>query len=248
MILLKTFFSRKWLLPSLFVIISMLTMIRLGIWQLDRLQERRQANAVLMQTLQTEPLTLTADMALPDEIASLKDRAVVATGQFDLEQQVVLLVQSWNGRAGVHLITPFLLDEQTAVIVNRGWVPQADYEDGNLAQYDLVGPTQLDGYVVLSQPFSRYGDAEAQPTGPQTELYRIDVDQLQEQLPYRLLPFVVWQNPAANQSPPFRTAVEIDLSEGPHLSYSIQWFFFTTILGIGYALYVNNTLKQPPPS
>lgn len=248
MLLFKTFFSRKWLFPTLFVIISMLTMIRLGIWQLDRLQQRRQANVVLLETLSSDLLPLSADMPLPTDITNLKDRSVIGQGEFDLDQQRVLLVQSWNGRAGVHLITPFLLDDsQTAVIVNRGWVPQADYEEGNLAQYNITGPTTLEGYVVLSQPFSRYGDTNQQPSGPQTELYRIDVDQLQTQLPYRLLPFTVWQHPTDNQSPPFRAALDIDLSEGPHLSYAIQWFFFTAILGGGYAIYVHKTLHPPQP-
>ena len=38
--------------------------------------------------------------------------------------------------------------------------------------------------------------------------------------------------PAAN--------VEIDLSDGPHLSYAIQWFAFATILLVGYAAYVRS--------
>ena len=29
-----------------------------------------------------------------------------------------------------------------------------------------------------------------------------------------------------------------ELSEGPHLSYAIQWFAFALILGIGYPLFV----------
>lgn len=106
--LLKAIFSRRWIVATMLVIVGMAVMMRLGVWQLDRLAQRRAANAVLTAVLASEPLTL-ADMSLPTDPSGLKDRQVMANGAFDLERQVVLLVQNWNGRAGVHLITPFLI-------------------------------------------------------------------------------------------------------------------------------------------
>lgn len=229
------------------VIVGMVVMVRLGIWQLDRLAQRRAANAVLTAVLASEPLSL-ADILLPADLSGLKDRQVAADGEFDLERQVALLVQNWNGRAGVHLITPFLVaGEETAVLVDRGWIPQADYDNGQLAQYDETGLVQLKGVVALSQPLSRYGDAAAQPEGPQAQVYRVDVSMLQKQMPYDLLPFYVLQAPEGKVTPPLRAEPQIDLSEGPHLSYAIQWFLFTLILGTGYLLYVYKGLEKPGP-
>jgi surfeit locus 1 family protein len=237
--LIKAIFSRKWMVVTGVVILGMAVMVRLGIWQLDRLEQRRAANAALLAVLASEPLQLN-DWPLPEDLESLKDGEVVATGEFDLERQVVLVVQNWNGRAGVHLITPFLLDDETAVLVDRGWVPQADYDNGKLGQYDESGLVQLEGYVALSRPLPR----NAQPEGPQREIYRVNVASLQEQLPYELLPFYVLQAPEGNTTPPFRAEPEIDLSEGPHLSYAIQWFLFTAILGGGYLIFVHKSLQS----
>lgn len=246
--LVKMIFSRRWIGATIIVMIGMAVMVRLGIWQLDRLEERRAANVVLAAVLAAEPLTLTGE-PLPEDLAGLADRKVAARGEFDLDRQVVLVVQNWNGRAGVHLITPFLIEgTDTAVLVDRGWIPQTAYETGQMAQYDEVGPIELDGTVALSQKLSRYGDPNSEPTGPQTELYRVDVTQLQAQMPYDLLPIYVRQAPIGNEAPPFRAEPEIDLSEGPHLSYAIQWGLFTMILGIGYLIVVYRSLGQKEES
>jgi surfeit locus 1 family protein len=250
--LLKAIFSRRWIVATLVVLLGMALMLRLSVWQFDRLEERRVANAALTAVLNSSPLTLTEP--LPTDVAEWKDRQVAAEGEFDHEHQVTLLVQSWQGRAGVHLITPFVLDgldtasqkPLRAVLVDRGWAPQTDVDNGNLAIYDETGPVRLTGVVALSQPLSRYGNPELEAEGPQTAVYRIDVSRLQEQMPYQLLPFYVIQAPppAGNTAPPLRELPEVDLSEGPHLSYALQWILFTFILGGGYLIFVRRSLQK----
>ena len=67
---------------------------------------------------------------------------------------------------------------------------------------------------------------------------------LRAQMPYELLPFYILQAPTGNEAPPFRQKPEIDLSEGPHLSYAIQWFLFTLILGGGYLFLVRKKIQE----
>lgn len=251
--LLKAIFSRKWIGPTVVVLLGMALMVRLSIWQFDRLAERRAANAVLMATLASESIVLTGE-PITDDVAQLKDRQVVAEGEFDLENQVVLLVQSWQGRAGVHLIAPLVIagtdtanpKPLRAILVDRGWIPQTDVDNGNLAIYDETGPVRLTGVVALSQPLSRYGNPELEAAGRQTAVYRIDVPRLQEQMPYDLLPFYIIQAPppAGNTIPPLRELPEVDLSEGSHLSYALQWLLFTCILGGGYLIFVYRSLPE----
>ncbi len=69
---------------------------------------------------------------------------------------------------------------------------------------------------------------------------RGDVDPvaLRDSVPYRLLPFVVQQLPPATASyrplPPGLVRWPIpELSDGPHLSYAIQWFSFAVIIIVG---------------
>ncbi|MBE2199665.1 MAG: hypothetical protein IAE79_13705, partial [Anaerolinea sp.] len=46
-------------------------------------------------------------------------------------------------------------------------------------------------------------------------------------------------------SPPYRAIPEVDLSEGSHLSYAVQWLLFSLILGGGYVYYVIKDGRTP---
>ena len=232
----KTLFSRRWLIPTIVVVLGMLLLARLGVWQLDRLEERRAENAELEAVLTASPLNLNADFAEDD---LRKNREVVVDGVFDVDEQIVLLLQPWQGQAGVHLVTPLLFDGgTTAVLVDRGWVPESDYLTGNLSQYDPPESGQVVGYLTPSRP---YMDADQRPDGPQSEWYRLDIEAIQPQLPYSVLPLYITQQPPAdgNTEPPYQAEREVDLSEGSHLSYAIQWFLFSGLLAIIYIAYVS---------
>ena len=150
--LLKTLFSRRWLGGTLLVLFAMGLFARLGIWQLDRLAERRVQNEQLRAVLDSPSLDLAEP--LPDTAVSLENRLAMVTGQYDFAQERILLLQSWQGRPGVALVTPLLIAEldNTAVLVHRGWVPQAEYEAGQLAKYQTeTGDVQVAGYLALGQ-------------------------------------------------------------------------------------------------
>jgi surfeit locus 1 family protein len=74
----------------------------------------------------------------------------------------------------------------------------------------------------------------------------VDVAAIEAQLPYALLPIYLQQVPPTdgNDSLPFQGELEPDLSDGPHLSYAIQWFIFAAILGVGYVYFVDNRTEH----
>lgn len=238
----KALFSRKWWWVTLLVIVMMGVLARLGIWQLDRLEQRRARNAEVIAALEAPPLAL-GEETLPQDLTTIRDREVVATGRYDFDEQVLLKLQSWQGRAGVHLITPLVLDGDTAVLVDRGWIPDAEAVPENIGAFAEPGTVTVEGYAELTQTL-RGGASE--PEGPQAEWYRIDIEGIARQMPYELLPIYVLQAPApdGNSELPFRSEPEIDLTEGPHLGYAIQWFIFSAGLGIGYVLFVNKSLQE----
>lgn len=239
-LLFRTLFNRKWWWVTLVVIAGVALLVRLGIWQLDRLEQRRAQNAQLVQALEAPPLEL-AEAPLPQDLEALEDRKVVVRGQFDFEQQMALKLQNWRGRAGVHLITPLLIEgRDTAVLVDRGWIPEAEAAAANWSQFDEPETVTVNGYGALPQTLSRSSGSESS-SGPQKEWYRVDVAAMEEQLPYELLPIYVLQSPEGDNTTvlPFRDEPEFDLSEGPHLGYAIQWFAFSLMLAVGYVVYVS---------
>jgi surfeit locus 1 family protein len=236
----------------------MLMLARLGIWQLDRLAERRASNAQLAAALSAAPIDLNTALdgytalAPGDVPADLADRDVTVAGEYDFAQQRVIVLQNWNGQPGVHLLTPLVLaggadGRPTAVLVNRGWIPEAEREAGHHFT-NAAGPQTITGYVALTETLRRRTAESVAPATPNDEIFRVDIAALQEELPYRLLPFYVMAAPGAgDEALPMAIAKEIDLSEGPHLGYAMQWFIFSLGLGAGYVLYVNHSLRRATP-
>ena len=94
------------------------------------------------------------------------------------------------------------------------------------------------GLARLSQARTLFllpADPTASPAAPRLDAwFWINIPQIQGQMPYPLLPFFVEAAPLADQSIlPVSGYDDIDLSDGPHLSYAIQWFSFTAILIAG---------------
>lgn len=233
--MIRLLFSRRWWSATLLVLLGIGVMLRLSIWQLDRLGQRRAANEAWRQTLTAAPLHLN-DARLPADLAALENRAATVTGVFDFASQMALLVQTWQGQPGIHLVAPLRLSgSETAVLVDRGWIPQTAADPSQWAQFDEAGEVTLSGYLALSQTVSRK-TAVPTPTAGQTGWYRLDIAAMQTQIPYPLLPIYFWQAPSATTPPtlPYRVAPEITLTEGSHLNYAIQWLLFSLILGGGY--------------
>jgi surfeit locus 1 family protein len=176
-----------------------------------------------------------------DDPQNLRYRSATVRGVFDHSQEVALQGQNWQGQPGVNLITPLVIKgSQQAVLVDRGWVPTEAAESNQWARFATTGPIEFTGLIKLSQP-----RLNAPPlTEPERAIFRVDIERLQRQIPYDLLPFFIVQAPTPGQTGlPYRTNTDIQLSNGPHLGYALQWFSFTLILGVGYIRYLHQNTQ-----
>lgn len=233
-------FHRKWLLTTLLVFLGTALCIRLGIWQLNRLESRRAFNAQVESMRVLPPLDL--NQVGTASIAEMEWRSVKVAGEYDFENQIVLRNQYYGDQYGYHLWTPLLFDG-TAVLVDRGWMPA----DGNSApsdwrKYDEPGIVNIAGQIRLGQTKPALGGvADALPeNGVRLEIWNNgDVEHITGQLPYPALPVYIQLNTDESDSePPIPFQPEIELTEGPHFGYALQWFTFASILFIGYPVYL----------
>lgn len=241
MMLLKKMFGRSWLLATLLVFAGTALCIRLGIWQLDRLEQRRAFNAQVTSMRSAEMLNLNQN--LPGDISKMEWRRVTVSGEYDFENQVVLRNQYNGDEYGYHLITPLLFDGG-AVLVDRGWIP-ADGNDSPAAwrKYDQAGQVTVAGQIRLGQVKPAFGGVDDPEFGPDVKRLdvwnNLNVARISEQSPYPLL--TIYIQPDADEKnfePPIRSQPVLDLTEGPHLGYAFQWFLFATILFVGYPFYL----------
>ena len=143
-------FSRKWFLTTVLVVAGSVLCVRLGIWQLDRLQQRRVFNAHYLAVRKEAPLDV--NFASVQALSTSEYRDVVASGTYDFANQVALRNQYNGNEYGYHLLTPLLIADGTAVLVDRGWIPA----DGNTApsdwrKYDVPGQVKVKGILRLGR-------------------------------------------------------------------------------------------------
>jgi surfeit locus 1 family protein len=233
-------FSRRWWLTTLLVIAGVAVLIRLGFWQLDRLEQRRAFNARVAERWQAEPFDVNTH-PIPADLTDLEFRRVQATGQFDYANQIVLKGQNRDGAPGVVLVTPLVLDNDRAVLVARGWVPFNQSTPEFWPQFEEPADAPVIGLIQESQLLPN-GAPPPIPAEPQTEWFSLNIDTIQPQMPYQLLPVFILQLPEENRpynALPFREE-PLALDEGNHFSYAIQWFMFAAILGVGYLFFIQS--------
>jgi surfeit locus 1 family protein len=244
----RAMFSRKWIITTLLVLAGGALCVRLGIWQLDRLAQRRAFNAHVESMWAADPLMLSGEPS--QDLTTMEYRSVTVDGMYDFDNQVVLRNRYFQNEYGYHLLTPLLLDDGSAVLVDRGWIP-ADRNDSpaDWRAYDQPGQVSVQGQIRLGQTNPDVGgvpDPTLTPDQTRLDFWNIvNLERIQEQLPYPLLDVFVQPDVDPDDvDPPVPYQPEIELTEGPHLGYAGQWFTFATILVLGYPFYLRKQLEE----
>jgi len=230
----------KWILSHLFVLALVVLMVDLGFWQLRRLHEKRSHNALVAARTDEAVAPLDRVLTAGDtsgHTATVEFRRVTASGRYRPDQELLVRSRSLDGAPGSWVMTPLALDDGSAVVVNRGWI-------ANEGRFDAVpkafrapsGRVTVSGLLRRSETRGAYGPKDP-TTGRLANLARADVGRMAKQVPERLVPGWVQlqeQRPAGRNAPTPLPTPQLD--EGPHLSYAIQWFLFSTIAVVGYPL------------
>jgi surfeit locus 1 family protein len=225
------------LLVALLVIAAIC--VRLGFWQLSRLRERQAANRLALAARAAPPVSLNRIGEL--DLADLAQRRATATGRYDPGRDIVLRGLAFDGTPGVHVVTPLILTgENTAVLVDRGFVPSPDAVTVDTDTLREPGRVQVVGIAI---PISSGGGRPLEHGG-RTTWSRLDLEQLRERLPYPILPLYLRQLPDSNLPAFPRRVPPPPLDEGPHLSYAVQWFLFALMAVLFGVLVVNRRSSE----
>lgn len=229
------FLRPRWLLSHLLVVVLVVVMINLGFWQLRRLDQKRDLNA-LIEGRQEAAAVPVENLLAPgddqDAVDAVRYRVVTVTGSYDDAATVQVRNRTQDGLPGAWLLTPLVLDGGDRVAVIRGFVG-FDSSGQPYAAPAPEGEVTVEGFVMRSRSFDG--------TAPR------DIDRALDEPD--TLPAVV----IAEESDPAEPAAADDLivavdppelSEGPHLSYAVQWFIFSAIGIVGYPLVLRRVLQR----
>jgi cytochrome oxidase assembly protein ShyY1 len=216
------------------------TCVGLGLWQLRRLEERRDLNATILGRRSAAPISI-------DDASSGAGepyRRAAARGTYDLEREVLLYGRTLDGEAGHQVVTPLILADGGAILVVRGWVPFA------MQTVPVRGAAPpADGVGVSGSLIPDEGDGS---TTPDTDgvIRVLDVVGIASTLPYDVFPLplrLIEQTPPQPGSLP-TPVPSPELSEGPHLSYAIQWFAFAVVAVAGATILLRHDRRPPTGS
>ncbi len=238
--------SPRWVAAHLVVVALGLACVYLGLWQLDRHDTQRLNNAVWSARYAQEPIDIVQISTLEiTDLTSLEYRRGRAVGEFVPTEEVLVRSQVLSGRAGFHVITPLLLEEGEAVIVNRGWVPLEFDRVPVAGAPPPAGRVTVEGLIRLSAVRSALGRDDS-TDDRLTTISRIDLDLLDRHVTGDVLDVyleVVGPAAAATALPVPGTAPDFS-DAGPHLGYAIQWFSFALVGIVGYGFLIRRAARR----
>jgi cytochrome oxidase assembly protein ShyY1 len=235
----RRLFTPRWILVHVSVALLMLTMINLGFWQLNRLSDKRDANASITAQMK-RPIT---DLSTTKfDSLGMQWSQVVLKGSYSNENAITIINRSQDGAAGYNSALPFITTNGQVVLVNRGFVP--------LAMKNPEGPSgtvQILGYVRSPQKRSAVGAIDSSSPDT-TEFQRFDLSVIAKATDPALLTSgyvqLIAEIPASQASWPSPVALPM-LDEGTHFSYALQWFFFAATALTGWIYVVRKKLREP---
>jgi len=238
-----------WLLSHALIVVIVVVMVSLGFWQLRRLDDRR-AYTTSVEANESLPATSIDSLLATDDPTSRGDdlafRHVTARGRYDVDNEVIIRARSLNERPGVWVATPLRLANGDGVLVVRGFLPTQGTPDRVPQEAEPPsGDVTIEGFLQPTQTKGTFGATDPKD-GKLANLARVDVERIEQQVGYRLYPAYVQLT--SSQPAPAGPVPELlqppALDEGPHLSYAIQWFIFSTIAVVGYPLILRRSARN----
>lgn len=207
-------------LATVAAIAAALVFAALGNWQLDRAEEKRALAADFAREAPALDLPALARDAP-------RYQRVIARGSYDPDRQFLLDNMSHAGQAGVQVLTPLLLDDGSAVLVNRGWQP--------------FGPSRglLPGVSITAEPRTIAGRLEDLPrpsirldSPPAAGWPRLvqypHMDELSAILGRELRPRMILLDSELPDGYVREWTVPGTTSDR-HIGYAVQWFAFAAL-------------------
>ena len=195
---------------------------RLGSWQLERKAEKE----LLFERFEQAP-SLSIGEALE---SGARFARVEARGRFDARRHLLLDNRIFRGRAGVHVLTPLLLDDGRTVLVNRGWLPLPPDRSSLPEIPEDDAPRTVRGRLnELPVAGQRLGEADRLTTDrwPQLITY-FDTDAVEAALGQPLEPWLIQLDPADTAGFEGREWKAAVMEPKVHGGYAVQWFSLMT--------------------
>lgn len=204
-----------------------------GLWQWDRREQAVAEIDRVVSNYDAEPIPL--EQALPalqpwDE--ALKWRPVIVSGRYIAESELLVRTRPRFGSVGFDIVTVLERAEGGYVLINRGWVPTGASQD----EPDFVPPVPTGTVSVVARLMP--GEPLIGGRGaPEGQVATINLDEIAglTGLPIDKRFFLALEGETPRPEVVPLVPQRPSLDEGPHLSYTFQWFLFGALGFVAWA-------------
>ena len=219
--------NTRFLIPAFLIIATIAFLVSLGLWQLDRADQKRTIEAAIVNA-KTGPVELIANGR---ELLDKEYYDVRLQGNYLSDKQFIYDNQIVDQVSGYYVLTPFILTDQLGVIlVNRGFIPWNGQRE-RLADI-AVDSVSREIKVQVSSPIKRM-ELKATDVSRQFPvlIQAIDFDVLEEVSKLKFVKVVGLLDPSSSDGyvrkwEPYTGSIE------KHIGYAIQWFLMALVLAI----------------
>ena len=198
-------------------------------WQYHRGVDRHARNAVIQDRIAQSPIEL---KSVSGALADFEWQTVSVEGIFDNEKQILLRNRYNEGKYGYEVLTLFKSTANKSFWVDRGWVQAGAtattppvVTEVPTSQVSITGRLRLDSSLPRGSFFALPGKGE----GLVSEL------NAQSQLNTEKFYIDLLSGSVPSLTPDVRAQLP-ELSDGPHMAYALQWFFFAGLVIYGRIL------------
>ncbi len=225
------------LLPLLVFVSLLVLLIALGLWQLDRAQQKTVMLEMQAQRKDEPDIVLTADM--PESINGLRYHNASVSGRYDINHQFLLDNQIVAGKAGYFVLTPFIIEQTNrAILVNRGWLPlnkdRRHLPEIGFAQEDQRISGRINNFPSVG---IKLEGAEIPAKGWPSVVQLVDTRVLEPLLGYSLFDFQLQLAPDQANGYLRDWKIYNFMPPEKHIAYAVQWFGLAAALVILFFLY-----------
>ena len=207
---------------SVFFIFFAAVFFALGVWQIERGQNKQQVLDAFNSSMKAQPSQLTNK--------SKKWQRVYLAGTFDQSRQMLIDNTIFRGRVGFKVLTPLIIDTSDKVLlVDRGWVEKNSFRD----DLPSISINQINAEVsgLLVQPelgFILSDDliTDSWPKISQTQ----SLEYLKQEYSEELYPFILVAEPTYNDSLSYMEVIPTNMPPVKHYGYALQWFTMFLVL------------------
>ena len=214
--------------------------IALGYWQRTLWKDRADSQGLVYAKLDAKPVSIDGVDPVGHDVSQAQQWITVsATGHYDTAHQFAVRDRSQNENAGWYVVTPLVLPNGSAILVNQGWIQASDGSAPSTAMPALppvpTGTVTVSGWLQPDETTANTSITDDTNALPKGEIALITKTDLQSRVPEALHDGSIQLE---SSTPANTSAAAAAPIPGPsydntmYIAYMCQWWVFAIIMPV----------------